>query len=195
MIKTYGGTPVLPGDFAAVHMRDSTSRLIHIGEILNGDGFADYEHAITYLGGAQDLILEAEPGGAKITPMHYSAESCLWSSDSASLNLSTEQRGRVLGIAKALQGTPYSWLDYLALASHRLHIPGLPIWPRYEIGVSPPHISGFCALKTFIADTGHEICSQMVDTVRLMNRFHLFDDGRWPGYVTPADIANRIIYA
>ena len=36
------------------------------------------------------------------------------------------------------------------------------------------------------------ICSQLVDYCYLMAGVHLFNDGRWPGYVTPEDLANVI---
>ena len=48
----------LPGDFAAVRLESPVGVAIRVGELLNGDGFRDYEHAIFYVGG-QDLILEA----------------------------------------------------------------------------------------------------------------------------------------
>jgi hypothetical protein len=64
-------------------------------------------------------------------------------------------------------GTPYSFLDYVAIAAHRFHLP----------------IPG---LKRFIASTRHEICSALVDEVYRRAGFALFSDARWPGYVVPA---------
>jgi hypothetical protein len=32
------------------------------------------------------------------------------------------------------------------------------------------------------------MCSQLADQCRADGGSHLFDDGRWPGYVTPLDI-------
>ena len=46
-----------PGDFGVVHMNGNPGKWIHIGEIVNGDGFADYEHAFVYVGGGK--IVEA----------------------------------------------------------------------------------------------------------------------------------------
>jgi hypothetical protein len=40
----------------------------------------------------------------------------------------------------------------------------------------------------FIADSGHLICSQLVDLCYLRAGAHLFDDGRLPGDVTPGDL-------
>jgi len=165
---------VQPGDFAAVKMKGDTGTLIHIGEILNGDGFRDYEHAFVYVGGSQDMILEAEPGGAVIRVFHYPLNDVLWSTDNVGLSLTIPQRRVIPQIAEKYKGTPYSALDYFALAARRLHIPA-------------PQLRGY------IADTGHMICSQLADQVRLDVGSHLFSDGRWPGDVTPADLANLIL--
>lgn len=173
-VRTTYGLEVLPGDFAAVRTSDWSSGLIRVGEWLNGDGFENYEHAITYVGGSNDMILEAEPRGAGIAPMHYAPEACLWSTGSPKLALTDAQRSRVFEIAKVLEGTPYSWLDYFAIATHRLHMP------------AP-------GLQDFIQDSRHMICSQMVDYVRQSLDFQLFNDNRWDGYVTPEDLANLIL--
>jgi len=183
-VHTTDGLLVMPGDFAAVRMGGDVGTLIHLGEILNGDGFADFEHAITYIGGPDDLILEAEPSGAKINPMHYQHGDVLWSTGNPALNLTDTQRARVPFVCDPLQGTPYSALDYFALAGHRLHFPALPIWP----GPRGHPVT----LQTFISDTRHQICSQMCDDVRQLLGFQLFKDHRWTGYVTPADLANVI---
>ena len=175
-VHTSGGMLVKPGDFAAVRMADDVGKLIYLGEILNGDGFRNFEHAITYIGGPDDLILEAMPGGALIVPMRYDASDVLWSTSNPALNLSDALQARVPAVCDKFKGVPYSALDYFALAAHRLFPE--PDFPK--------------ALKTYIGDSGHEICSQMVDNVRLLLGFHLFRDGRWPGFVTPMDIANRI---
>src|SRR5215469_11111380 len=93
MIRIAGGTiTVQPGDFAAVKMESTVGTLIHFGEILNGSGFRDYEHAIVYVGGPQDLILEAEPGGASLVPYHYDGSRVLWSSLNSKLDLTPAQR-------------------------------------------------------------------------------------------------------
>lgn len=176
MITTLDGVQVLPGDFAAVRTRGDVGRLIRFGEWLNGDGFGDWEHAIFYAGGSTDLILEAEagPDGAKLVPFHYCPKDVLWSSGVQSLRLTNAQRAMAMDIAQRYKGTPYSWLDYGALALHRLHIP------------AP-------GLKQYIGNTGHQICSQLCDRARLDMGSHLFvKPPRWPGYVTPLALANLI---
>ena len=178
-IRTPQGTLVLPADFAVVKPRSFKTapvidQLIIIGELLNGDGFRLWKHAIFYAGGPQDLILEAEAGGAQLRPFHYDPADVLWSSDNPDLNLTQGQRGHAMEIAQHYKGIGYSFLDYDALAAHRLHIP------------AP-------GLQAYIASTGHMICSQLVDQCRLDLGSHLFADGRWPGYVTPAAEGNLIL--
>ena len=87
-----------------------------------------------------------------------------------------EQRVRIVAEATALLGTPYSFLDYLALALHRFK-------------VRPKCIEGR------VTDSGHLICSQLVDQVYLAAGIHLFADGRMSQDVTPGDIANVLIEA
>lgn len=175
-ITTAAGKTVLPGDFAAVRVHGDVGKMIEIGEWLNGSGFGNWEHAIFYAGGPDDLCLEAEPGGALLIPYRYRDRPAdvLWSTGNPALELTAQQRGRALPVAELYKGTPYSALDYDALALHRLHIP------------AP-------GLRGYIQTTKHMICSQMTDQCRLRLGSHLFTDPpRWPGYVVPLDLAKLI---
>jgi len=170
-MPTSPSSPPLPGDFAVVRMGGRTGRLIRIGQWLNGDGFADYEHAFVYVGDAQ--LVEAQPGGAELRPLSvYDGRPMLWST--GRFDLTAEQRTRIVDAARHYIGVRYSFADYLALAAARFHLP-----------VGRP-------LRRFVADTRHMICSQLVDQCYQDAGVHLFDDGRWPGYVTPADLANLL---
>jgi len=180
MIVTKSGKTVQPGDFAAVRTTGEISRLIKIGEwsALRArffprsvpSGSEDWEHAIFYVGGDKDMILEAEPGGAQLVPFHYNPSDVLWSAENTALDLTSEQRGLASSIAAKYVGTPYSFLDYEAIALHSLHIP------------AP-------GLKRYIKSTQHLICSQLADQCRQDMNSHLFNDNRWPGYVDPLDLA------
>lgn len=153
------------GDFGLVKMNGDAGRLIRFGQWLNGEGFADYEHAVIYVGG--DQIVEAEPRGAKLSPVTRYKD-ILWST--GWVDLSLLQRTQIAHTALGLVGTPYSFADYAAIAAHRLHIPG------------------FGLLKSFVASSKHLICSQLVDYCYRSSGVDLFKDGRWPGYVTPASL-------
>lgn len=151
--------PPHPGDIGLVVMRGDLGRLIRVGQWLDGDGFENYEHAFVYLGDGS--LVEAEPGGARRdSSARYESFDVAW------LPCPPRSRSAVADAARQLVGTPYSFLDYAALATHRVHVP------------AP-------GLRRYIGDTGHLICSQLADEAARRGGWHLFDDDRWPGYVTP----------
>lgn len=152
-----------PGDFGLVKMPGNVGLLISAGEFFNGEGFGWYDHAFVLLD--DNTIMEAEIGGARIgSPDEY--PNITWSS----WNLGTDARSSIVSHARSLEGTPYSAADYFALATHRLHIP-LP------------------GLQKYVENSGHMICSQLVDEAYTRAGEHMFSDNRWPGYVTPASLS------
>jgi len=108
-------------------------------------------------------IVEAMPDGARHVRNWHTGASTLY------LRCPDQFRDAVAAAALELVHTPYSWLDYQMIAFHHLHIPA-------------PH------LKSYIMSTKHMICSQLADEAALRGGWHLFDDGRWPGYVPPCDL-------
>jgi cell wall-associated NlpC family hydrolase len=150
-----------PGDFGLTRINGYAGGLIRVGQWLNGNGFSEFEHAFIVL--PDGKIIEAEPGGARIADLsEYDTVPTTFSH----WNLTDVQRSDIGNRARQLEGIPYSALDYLALAAHRLHIP------------TP-------GLRGYIATSGHLICSQLVDECYARAGVHLFTDDRWPGYVTP----------
>ncbi|MFE6686971.1 hypothetical protein ACFVFQ_10890 [Streptomyces sp. NPDC057743] len=155
-------THPLPGDIGLTQISGATGQLIRFGQWINGDGFADYEHAFLVL--PEDRLLEAEPGGARIRPLsEYQGTDVRYVCPK---RLTEQQRERICSAADHYVGVPYSFLDYLAIATHRIHltVPGL---------------------RRYVASTHHMICSQLVDKCYQDGGVQLFSDGRWPGYVTP----------
>ncbi len=156
-----------PGDFAVCRMGGAAGRLVAIGEWLCGDRFTQYQHALLYAGG--NIIIEAEPGGARAVPMDKARYGgMLWST--GAVPLTGTQRTAICLTARGYIGTPYSWADYMAIAAHRLHIP----------------VPG---LRAYMASTKTMICSQLCDRAYADAGVHLFADNRFDGYVTPADLA------
>lgn len=164
-------TGPLRGDFACVSIGGAGGVLVGLGERLCGDAFSQYQHAFVYVGlkPGQDIV-QAEPAGAALAPLGGYGH-IVWST--GRIALSAAQRERIVDAAIGYAGTPYSWLDYAAIALRRLHVP------------AP-------GLRAYIASTKHQICSQLVDQCYADAGVHLFADGRWPGYVTPADLAGLI---
>ncbi len=153
-----------PGEIGLTQISGGVGKAIRFGQWLNGDGFADFEHAFVYVGGGE--IVEAMPGGAQRVPNWHDPARTRW------LICPDSRRQRVAWGAVDLVGTPYSFADYGYLAARRFRIPA-------------PH------LRRHIADGGHLICSQLADAVADQAGWHLFADGRWPGDVTPGDL-NRL---
>lgn len=156
-----------PGDIGLTVIT-GWGRLIRLGQWLNGDGFADYEHAFVVTeydprGDSGPMIVEAMPGGARHVRNWHPADRTVY------LRCPAEYREAVAASARGFVGVPYSVADYFALAAHRLHIPA-------------PH------LKRYVRDSKSMICSQLADAAAAEGGWHLFEDGRWPGDVTPGDL-------
>lgn len=175
-----------PGDIGLTQIRGDVGKAIRVLQRLNGTGNDDIEHAFMvtavpkrpshYAIGTPHYelpsartyttVVEAEPGGAVESSLSkYTTYDVLY------IRCPDEYRQAVAAAAKTLIDTPYSYEDYLALTAHRLHIP----------------VPG---LKDYISDSGHMICSQLVDHAAMLGGWHLFTDGRWEGYVTPGHLTD-----
>lgn len=157
---------IAAGTIGLVPMGGAGGRVIRVLQWANNDGFEDFEHAFVALPG--NMIIEAEPGGARIVPLRYAGVH--WCE--GIYGLLNAAAADVAMAAQGLKGVPYSWLDYGALFTHRLHVP----------------VPG---LQSYIASTGHQICSQLCDELYLRLGAHVFEDGRWPGYCTPGALYRR----
>lgn len=151
-------------------------KLIELGQWLNGDGFAKWEHAFMSIGNG--LIVEAEPGGARVA--HADEYAVVhWCYGLYTLG-TAEQHANAAFFATQFtyagpwgpHGVPYSAADYFSLAARRLHIPA----PQ---------------LREFIKTSNHMICSQLVDRADNLAGIKDFTDGRWDGDVTPMSLFNR----
>lgn len=157
-----------PGDIGLTSISGWGGTAIRLGQWILGDGFSRYEHAFVYVGQGPDdsepMIVEAEPGGALLTPLRrYPPETVFW------LRCPELFGGAVAASARTLVGTPYSWLDYASLGAERFHLP----------------VPG---LRHYVASSGHLMCSQLADQAAMNGGWHLFADGRDPGDVTPGDL-------
>ncbi|KUF18843.1 hypothetical protein [Streptomyces silvensis] len=157
-----------PGDFALTRIKGLTGAAISIGQALVGDA-APVQHAYVYVGNGH--IVQAMPGGAEKVRLDDASVPVVWST--GRLDLTAAERVRICYEARALVGTPYSFLDYasIGLAHWRIR----PAW-----------------LRDYVADSGHMICSQLVDEVYRRAGVRLFDDNRIPGDVTPGDLWNML---
>ncbi len=161
-----------PGDFGLTRVNGAVGIGIRVGQWLNGDGFRDYEHAFMVVD--RGMVVEAEPGGARLTSLsEYLSGGRSGDTVFSSWPLNSLQRVSLCTAARAMVGTPYSALDYFAIAAHRFHL-----WAP--------------GLKSYVSTSKHVICSQLVDTVYRSCGIELFHDDRWPGYVSPASLLQAL---
>jgi cell wall-associated NlpC family hydrolase len=167
--------PLKPGMLFLYHGESWVSRSISSAQaFVRGGSF--YSHAGLYLGDGK--IIEAMPSGARICDFSpaYDHATVLWSDAPIQRALASgvvdeaELRARVVEEARKLEGTPYSYSDYLAIAAVEWK------WPGWE------------KLRSYVASSGRLICSALVDRAFLNAGVHLFDDRRLPGDVTPGDL-------
>jgi hypothetical protein len=157
-----------PGDGFLVPMPGWGGTGIKVAQWLAADGWTKYQHAGTFVGDVDSWdgmrTVEAYPGGAIVGRIdRYDPDSIVW------LRCPPAYRDAVAAAALAYVDVPYSFADYGALSLHRFHIPA-------------PH------LQEFIARRKSMICSQLVDAAAADGGWHIFDDDRWPGFVTPNDL-------
>jgi hypothetical protein len=160
-----------PGDFAVVDTLTRTPRLIQLGEALSRGGFTMFDHAVICSRVRRDgtvYVVEATPRGAEENVWHYDDHDHLWSTG---IVKTSTRAGKA---ALAYVGTPYSWIDYAAIAARASHL-----WAP--------------GLRHYLASTKHLVSSQLVDRAELDAGVHLFADRRWPGYVRPSDLAELIL--
>lgn len=153
-----------PGDIGLVAISGAGGKLIRVGQWLAGDDWTTWQHAYTYVGDGK--IVEAMPGGARMVDLSYRY------GDPQKIKYLRCPPAYGEDVAQAainFLGVPYSGADYVLIGLHRFHIPA-------------PH------LKQHIASSGSMICSQLADAAAATGGWHIFDDERWPGFVTPNDL-------
>lgn len=155
-----------PGQFGLVRIGGTTGKLISIGQRLIGSG-STYTHAFMVVDNG--MVIQGEPGGAKLVPLEQvvSGRTAAYSA----IPLDSVRRASVIEAAHSLAGTPYSYLDYLAIGAAR--------------------IARTAALERFVSASGHMICSQLVDETYRRAGIELFP-GRIAGDVAPGDLARLI---
>jgi uncharacterized protein YycO len=159
------------GDYGCAYSRSRIGFWIRVGQALVGD-WSRYGHAFIVVSDTE--VIEARPGGAGAASLEkYETNS---PSTFSSFPLTDMQRALIVATAESYVGTPYSFIDYLSIA--------LEHW-----GIRPKFV-----LKR-IKGSKHMICSQLVDQCYQDAGIHLFRDGRWPGDVTPGDLANLLLGA
>lgn len=156
------GAELAPGDFILVRSGGV------VGWLIRAITRSSVNHAAIIRD--DHTVLEARSRGAVFTPWdQYAGRVGLDVVGTARLPLTDEQRAKVPEVAEELEGTPYSFLDLLSVGALQYHI---RLWP----------------LRRILARQHRAICSQLVDEFLRRLGFSIYDDGRWPGDVTPGDL-------
>jgi hypothetical protein len=160
-----------PGDIGLVHTNGEVGRLIRIGQWLNGDGFADFEHAFIvtdeWSNNGKQMIVQAESGGVQFVELAYSnVHWCL----GLSHELTLADRAAISQAAIECIGKRYGFLDYFSLAAERLHIPGHSLFTNY------------------VKSTSTMICSQVCAWAYFKGGKPIWPGQAWTGDDTPGDL-------
>lgn len=136
-----------------------------------------------WIGSGIPRIVQAMPHGAEeigIGPEHFSNDyvyvrPAYMSGMELDVPYSGTQQGcMVAQHARAYIDTPYSFLDYVALAGLHLGIKNGPV-------------------RRYVRSSGHMICSQLADQALTDAGWHTFADGRLPQDVMPADLFRKLL--
>lgn len=183
---------IKPGMFGLTVIGGTVGKLVRFGQRIVERQDYNYTHAFLVV--SEDTVIEAEPGGAIISPLSKYTERTdvlfsdlpiklaladtkkAWENVGFNSNLAAAEqsyedvlRRRVVNFGKQCEGIGYNYLDYFALALERFNIHIAPVQKRIE-------------------RQDRMICSQLVDWAYMQVDIHLFDDGRLPFDVTPGDL-------
>lgn len=148
-------------------------------------------HTGIYVGNGK--IIEAAPGGVRYNDWDaYEGNKAFWSSEtgigsrlgdgslSTAIELTDEQRAKIVEAAEGLLGTPYGFLDIVAIAFAQQRLDSR-LDVHKALAEQPWWVRKIESRKTMI-------CSELVDSSYRAAGVHLFQDDRLPGLVSPADI-------
>lgn len=160
-----------PGDYFVTATKGKLIDRI-AARVIQWDTSSPVNHAGLYVG--DDTIVEAV-GEVKYGSITEYPDAT-WSTGRLPEHLTPTpaQRTRIVNAAHDMIGTPYSWLDIIA------------------IGLAQKRMGRLVDSRTWsarrISGDGHVICSQVCDLAYQRAGIQLFNDGRLPGLVAPSDL-------
>ena len=150
-----------PGQYVVFHSTGWGARLIQLGTLsyFNHTGVLDENLS----------LIEAQPGGVVVTPASEWQKRDDWVV--SRIKLSDEESAQIVSCAKSYIGTPYGWLDIVALA-------------LVALGIRPKWLDNFAQRDDAL------VCSQLVAIA--YDEADLTFRGQDPWTVTPGDLALAI---
>lgn len=150
------------------HVTNSRLQAYDHAEVFVGQADANGPHGYTY-SAYPDALQPGKSGKRPLPCPSAQLPGSIWSS--GIIKLTDSQRSGIIGWCAEHPRVGYSWPDYAAIGLH-------------AAGVNANW------LREYIVGTTSMICSYYTDrSYSEGGNVHLFDDGRWEGYVTPLDLA------
>jgi len=154
-----------PGDIGLTGSKSLTGRVIRAAQALIDDhSFVTHTFVVLEDG----WMIEAQPGGAAFNRLEKYPDAIY-----SKFPLTEDQRIDVCVEAIKMHGTPYSFLDYLALGLTHFNMSPEPVRRR-------------------VSSSGHMICSQLCAEAYRRAGVDLFPDKRLPMDVTPGNLARLV---
>jgi uncharacterized protein YycO len=155
-----------PGDIGLSSSTGPIGKFIRAAQALIGD-YSFVTHAFIVLPGGE--LIEAMPKGASFATVDKYPNAIY-----SRFPLTHDQRMAICEEAIRMHGTPYSFLDYLALGATHFNIYPEPIRRR-------------------VVNSGKMICSQLAAEAYRRAGVDLFPDNRLPMDVTPGDLSRLFL--
>lgn len=177
-----------PGDVGFGNIGGAAGALIWAGQkIVDATSREEskFKHVFVVVGALSVHTRADEPHSPRIVQAMPSGAECIeigaehWSPYFVYIRprYSPHMTGMAQDVAAAAMnyvGTPYSFLDYVAIAGLHVGIRNGPV-------------------RRYVKSTGHQICSQLVDQAMSDAGWHVFDDGRLSQDVTPAALYRKMM--
>lgn len=178
------GSVLRPGDIMFGPIGGAVGVLVGAGQLILGDA-TPRSWKVRHVGvvtqsignGPGDRIVklvQAMPSGAEeitLGPEHWTRDH-VYIRPAYDFNL--DSAFITARAARSYIGTPYSFLDYVALAGLHLGIRNGPV-------------------RRYVTSSKHMICSQLADQAMSDAGHHVFTDGRLPQDVTPAELFHGML--
>lgn len=162
-----GTLPVALGQRLLAATSEEEKHIHHVGVVVEAEVAPPYY--------SRPRLVQAMPGGAEEIELrhekHWNTNYCFVRP--AYLN-SAVSAAWVAREAQKYVGTPYSLLDYLAIAGLHAGVRNGPV-------------------RRYVRTSKHMICSQLADQAMADAGFHVFHDGRLPQDVMPVELYRALL--
>lgn len=165
-----------PGDIGLVGSNSLIGLFVRFGQVVVGDhSFVTHAYVVLHDGN----IIEAMPGGAKFAKVDKYPNPVY-----SKYRLTPDQRDAICEEAIRMEGTPYSFLDFLSIfLTHLVE----KKWVPYKYSWLPQKV------KQRVRESGHMICSQLCAEAYRRAGVPITTGLEEPMDLTPGDLARMVL--